>query len=237
MTPVSPDVPAVELQIIEMTNAYRAQHALGTVKRNPKLDAAARAYAAYLGRTGKFSHDADGKQPTGRAQAAGYEHCQVAENLAMAMSSRGFHANALAKQAVDGWMQSPPHRRNLLAPHVSEIGVGVMRAPDKHPKYISVQMFGRPKSQMYTFRIKNAATSAVGYTFGGKSHQVGPGYSVRHDSCQPGEIAFQVASSGWWSPNTIESRFKAAGGQLFVVRQDQSGEIKVELESSASSGK
>lgn len=237
MTPVAPDVPAVEIQIIELTNAYRAKHALAAVRRNPMLDAAARQYAAYLGRTKQFSHDADGKQPTGRAQAAGYNHCQIAENLAMARSSRGFHSGPLAKQAVDGWIQSPPHRRNLLAPHVSEVGVAVVRAPDTHPKYISVQMFGQPKSQMYAFQIKNSAPSPVGYTFKGKGHQVGPGYSVRHESCQPGEVAFEVGSSSWWSSNKVESRYQAAGGQLFVLSQDQTGEIKVTLETAAGGGK
>ncbi|MEQ1710072.1 MAG: CAP domain-containing protein, partial [Hyphomicrobium sp.] len=146
MTPTLPDVPQVEVAIVELTNAFRREHKLGEVKANAALAKAARDYAAFLARSGTFSHTADGREPSARAESAGYQYCQVAENLALNLDSRGFESRALAGQAVEGWKNSPGHRKNLLAPHVVEIGVAVVRAPDKDPKFISVQVFGRPKA-------------------------------------------------------------------------------------------
>lgn len=232
MAAIAPDVPAVEMQIIEMTNAYRAKHSLGAVKRNAMLDKAARDYALYLGKTKQFSHEADGRAPGQRAQSAGYSFCQISENLALAIDSRGFSSDALAKQSVDGWIGSPGHRKNLLAPHVTDIGVAVVRAPDRHPKYISVQLFGRPVSATYGFRITNAAPQTVSYSFAGETHQIGPRYTVRHESCEPGEIAF-VTESDWLGWNKVESRYQASDGQAYVLTQDDSGAIRVKLERSA----
>lgn len=230
MTPVTPDVPAVEVQIIEMTNAYRAKHALGVLKRNAMLDKAAREYAEYLSRTKKFSHDADGRLPAARAQSAGYSHCQIAENLALALDSRGFSTEALAKQSVEGWIKSPGHRRNLLAPHVDEIGVAVVRAPDQHPKYISVQLLGRSRSQMYSFRITNAARHSVSYSFGGETHRIDPRYTVRHEACEPGEITFETGGD-WIGWNKIKSRYEVSDGQAYILDEDSSGAISVKVQS------
>ena len=140
-----PDLPQTEIAIVEMTNAFRKESRLGEVKPNAALTAAARAFAEYLAKTGKFAHEADGRQPAQRAEAAGYRYCLVAENLAMNLDSRGFETRALARAAVEGWKNSPGHRANMLQPTVTEIGVAVARAPDKDPKFISVQLFGRPE--------------------------------------------------------------------------------------------
>ena len=78
-----PDLPQTERAIVEMTNAFRRESKLGEVKPNAALTAAARAFAEYLARTGKFAHEADGRQPAQRAEASGYRYCRVAENLAM----------------------------------------------------------------------------------------------------------------------------------------------------------
>ena len=139
-----PDLPQTEMAIVELTNAFRKESRLGEVKPNAALSAAARAFAAYLAKTGKFAHEADGRQPAQRAEAAGYRYCLVAENLAMNLDSRGFETRALASAAVEGWKNSPGHRANMLQRGATEIGVAIARAPDKDPKFISVQLFGRP---------------------------------------------------------------------------------------------
>ena len=98
-----PDLPQTELAILEMTNAFRRENRLGELKQNPALTAAARAFGAYLARTGLFAHEADGRQPAQRAEAAGYRYCLIAENLAMNLDSRGFETKGLAREAVEGW--------------------------------------------------------------------------------------------------------------------------------------
>jgi uncharacterized protein YkwD len=59
----SVDLSQVERLIVEKTNQFRKEHGLGRLRRNQELAKAARSFADYLARTGKFSHTADGKQP------------------------------------------------------------------------------------------------------------------------------------------------------------------------------
>ena len=53
-------------------------------------------------KTGKFAHEADGREPSERAEAQGYRYCLVAENLALNLDSRGFETRQLAGDAVEG---------------------------------------------------------------------------------------------------------------------------------------
>ena len=89
-----PDLPQTEIAIVEMTNAFRKDNKLAPFKPNAALTAAARAFADYLGKSGKFAHEADGRQPAQRAEAQGYRYCTVAENLALNLDSRGFETSS-----------------------------------------------------------------------------------------------------------------------------------------------
>lgn len=186
---MTPDLPAVEAAIVEMTNVFRRQNRLGEVRRDPALDAVARAYAQFLARTGRFAHDADGRSIGQRAQGGGYRYCQIAENLALHGRSTGFQSRELANLAVEGWKGSPGHRRNLMARHVTEIGVGVARAP-RTQRYLSVQLFGRPASLRFSFKIRNQAPFALTYTYEEKSHDLPPRMIVTHTVCRPGALEF-----------------------------------------------
>ena len=174
-----PDLPQTEIAIVEMTNAFRKDNKLGALKPNAALTAAARAFADYLGKSGKFGHEADGRQPAQRAEAQGYRYCTVAENLALNLDSRGFETQQLAREAIEGWKGSPGHRANMLRPHVTEIGVAVVRAPDRDPKFISVQLFGRPESLKIQFTIENQA-GAVGALQAGRGDDLTAGADDRH---------------------------------------------------------
>lgn len=221
-----PDTPTVEAAIIDFTNAYRGRQKLGTLKANPALTKAARAYAAYLAKTGQFSHTADGRQAGDRITSAGYQWCQNGENLAMHLDSRGFEARALAEKSVEGWINSPPHRANIVAPAMTETGVGVVRAPDKDPKFISVQLFARPQSLQVEFQISNSTPERVSYSFGGEEHEIKPRYAVTHTSCNPGEISFDSYGSGLW-PKALSMRYEARDGLVYKLEPDDAGGIRV----------
>lgn len=218
-----PDLPKTEAAIVRLTNAFRAENRLQPVQPNAALRRAAQAYADHLARSGQFSHSADGRQPADRARAAGYEPCQVAENLALNVDSRGFRTEELARQAVDGWKNSAGHRRNMLAPSVTEIGIGIAKAPQE-PKYISVQLFGRPLALAYRFRIENGTDQAVRYRFQEKEHQIAPRYVVTHTSCQPGTVRFD----GVALPQANAS-FTASDGTVYRLTTDEHGALKVEV--------
>jgi uncharacterized protein YkwD len=139
-----PDPPQAEIAIVQMTNAFRREQKLGALVSNGKLSAAARAYAGYLARTGTLSHTADGRSMDARVRAQGYTFCWLAENLSFRRDAKGFAPKALADTVVTGWRNSPGHRANMASPNVTEIGVGVARAPGPTPTYYSVQLMGRP---------------------------------------------------------------------------------------------
>ena len=205
-----PDLPQTEIAIIDMTNAFRKESRLGTVKPNAALTTAARIFADYLAKTGKFAHEADGRGPAERVGAQGYHYCLVSENLAMNRDSRGFESRALARRAVDGWKNSPGHRANMLQPTVTEIGVAVSRAPDRDPKFISVQLFGRPEALKVEFRIENHAQAPIRYTLGEKTHTLPQRSIVTHASCDPRRLTFGQLG-------TLQ-HFEARNGDRFVVR-------------------
>lgn len=228
MTPTLPDLPTVETQIVEMTNAFRADNKLESVRSNAMLQAVARAYAAYLAKTNTFSHTADGRQSGDRISAGGYQWCQVGENLAMQLDSRGFEARALAKRSVEGWINSPSHKENMLAPYVTEIGVGVARVPDKDPKFVSVQLFARPKALQYEFQISNSSKQTVTYSFGGETHEVEPSFAITHTACNPAALKFEKAGTGL-AAKAIGAAFQASDGVVYTLKADAARGVKVEI--------
>lgn len=218
---ITPDVPQTEIAIVEMTNAFRKENGLGDLKPNAALTAAAHAFAHYLARTGKFAHEADGREPSDRAVEYGYRYCLVAENLALNLDSRGFESRQLAGGVVKGWKESPGHRANMLRAEATEIGVAVARAPDKHPKYISVQMLGRPEAMMVAFEIENKSGATVRYKLGNEDHDVPPGAIMKHSECGIDPLRFETAA---------RSRHQPRNGDRFVVSGPSAAALKVNVE-------
>src|SRR5688572_27531685 len=69
-TPPDPD--DVARRVVELTNDFRIQQGRGKVGPSEQLTAAARYFAAYLGKSEQFSHGADGSSPIARAHKHGY---------------------------------------------------------------------------------------------------------------------------------------------------------------------
>lgn len=214
-----PDLPQTEAAILEMTNAFRKQQGLGALKSDPRLAAAARDYAKYLANSGKFAHDADGRKPAQRAESVGYRFCFVAENLAMDANRAGFKTRQLAEEAVSGWKNSPPHRANLLRSGMTDIGVGVAKAPDHPGKYISVQMFGLPESQRLAFKIENQAGFPITYTLGGKPHTLGERKIITYRSCNSMPLTFPAGARVEYEPQN---------GEHFIVKARDGNRVVVE---------
>jgi hypothetical protein len=221
-----PDIAKVEVAIVELTNAFRRENQLGDVRPNARLNETARAYAGFLARSGTFSHTADGRSPSDRVKSSGYSFCLIAENLSLNLDSRGFETRQLATDAVEGWKKSPGHRRNMLAEHVTEIGVGVVRSPDKE-QYLSVQVFGRPDSLRYTFVIRNQSAAALNYAIDETPTEVKPGYEVRHTACKPTKLKFTSARLGE-TARTIDGRYETRAGDIFTVSGTTIGGIAVD---------
>jgi uncharacterized protein YkwD len=84
------------------------------------LRAAARGHSQDMHARGYFDHNSpDGKEPWDRIKASGYVGASrgFAENIA-----KGY---ATAQAVVDGWMNSPGHRANILNCSLKAVGIGV----------------------------------------------------------------------------------------------------------------
>jgi len=220
--PNLPDLPQTEMAIVEMTNAFRKDNRLGDVKPNAALTAAARAFAEYLARTGKFAHEADGREPAQRATAQGYRYCLVAENLALNLDSRGFQTRQLAGHVLNGWKESPGHRANLLQAAATDIGVAVVRAPDRDPKFISVQLFGRPEALKVSFRIENRSGFTLRYHLGSRAHDLPPRAIATHADCSLQQLGFDGVQ-------TAQRRFEPRNGDRYVLTGSASDAFKVDV--------
>lgn len=216
----SPELSRTEQIILQQTNAFREQQQLGALQANPELHEAAQDFADFMVRTGTYSHTADGKQPAERAENHGYDACIVAENLAEQFSSTGFTAEELARQFVEGWKQSPGHRKNMLDPDVTDIGLAVARRDDSST-YIAVQMFGRPQSQMLTFQVRNEAGSSLEYVLNhngaSKTFPLPPRTRRLHQRCRSMQITFPK----------LDTTLEVANETKYVVRQAADGKLTV----------
>ncbi|UGT45124.1 CAP domain-containing protein [Nocardia yamanashiensis] len=103
--------------VIALTNAARAAAGLPPLTHDPRLSEVARAHSADMIRRGYFAHTSpEGAQPWDRTAAAHIDFRGIAENIAWGQRS--------AREVVDGWMNSPGHRANILLPDFTHIGVG-----------------------------------------------------------------------------------------------------------------
>ena|SRR5205823_2596375 len=112
-------------QVLSQLNSIRAQRGLVPLRVAPALSAAASLHSREMTQDGYFDHDsADGSPfwkrlerfyPSGKAQ-----FWSVGENLLW--ESPEIDAGA----AIQMWMQSPEHRKNMLDPRWREIGISAV---------------------------------------------------------------------------------------------------------------
>src|SRR4051812_18187265 len=84
------NVKEVATRVVDQTNAFRAENKLPEVKENDVLTKAADDFAHFMAGTGKYGHDADGRTPAQRVEAAGYKYAIVLENIQMQYNSNDF---------------------------------------------------------------------------------------------------------------------------------------------------
>jgi uncharacterized protein YkwD len=183
----SPDLGDVTHLIVDRTNDFRRGEGREPVGLDPKLSAAARSFAAFMARSDRYGHEADGRTPAQRAQEQGYAYCIILENIASLYSSAGFGAQELANRAMHGWRQSEGHRRNLLDPEVTEIGVAIAQSGTSGT-YYAVQLFGRPHSKRIEFRVANPSPVAVEYELNGKAISLPPRATRMHQECRAARL-------------------------------------------------
>lgn len=132
-----------EQAVIEKTNEIRMQNGLPPLKHVQELDQSARYHAADMSVNNYFSHDTLGME-NGQMQKvcdtwnrieSYYTNWQaLAENIAAGQRT--------PDMAMEGWMNSPDHRRNILSDSFWEIGVGFYEGQGDYHYYWD-QNFGK----------------------------------------------------------------------------------------------
>ena len=201
-------------ELIELgTIQFRTEQGAGRIARAEALERAARGHAEFMARTDKYGHESDGSSAGERARRAGFNHCLVSENIAYQHSTAPIPTNELAHRYVEGWKDSPGHRKNMLEPGVTDFGVAVARSP-RTGRYYAVQVFARPRSRALQFRVTNSARRSTDYMIDGRRYNVGPGEARIHTVCAPEDVAFPAAENG--KGRTI----RPSAGDHLVVRGD-----------------
>ena len=125
--------------VLRYTNEARAAHNIPKLRRHLALQSAAQGHSTYMARSGKYSHTGHhGESAGNRTKAAGYSGGYIGENIYRYSSRRD--QKRLAKNLVDGWMQSPGHRKNILNRDYRHLGVGI--AVGGGGKVYATQNFG-----------------------------------------------------------------------------------------------
>ncbi len=97
----------------------RAAAGVPALSENAVLRDMAQAYAQYMAAHGFFSHtDPQGRTFQDRIAASGYSGTANAENLGLTTGSD-------MSVVIAGWMNSPPHRTNMLNPVYVVAGTGM----------------------------------------------------------------------------------------------------------------
>lgn len=204
-----------ERDMVERSNAFRREQGLPALAPERALAAAARDFAAYMARTDRYGHEADGRTPAERSQAQGYDHCMVAENIAMQYSSRGFSGPELARGFVQGWIDSPGHRENLLSSTATDIGLAIARSPASG-RWYAVQLFGRPMSRAVRFELSNRSGTSLRYSLDDKVYALLPGVTRSHQTCSPPALSMSL-------PGADAVRLRPADGARLRVETGAQG--------------
>ncbi|MFD6888197.1 CAP domain-containing protein [Streptomyces sp. NPDC059957] len=105
-------------EVLALVNKERATVGCPALTVNEKLTKAAQDHSEDMAAHSNMSHTgSDGSDPGQRITRAGYQWSTYAENVA--------YGYPTAAQVMEGWMNSPGHKRNILDCDVKEIGIGL----------------------------------------------------------------------------------------------------------------
>jgi uncharacterized protein YkwD len=128
-----PTVDELESAIYNQINLHRMSLYLPPLVIDPVISAQAKAHSLTMAKTGNMSHDGFNERVDSVAQTIAYR--SAAENVATNM---GY--DRPDKMAIEGWIESPGHYRNIIGRY-DLTGVGVVQ--DAKGEYYFTQIFIR----------------------------------------------------------------------------------------------
>ncbi|MFO8040155.1 MAG: CAP domain-containing protein [Sodalinema sp.] len=130
------DIQALEVAAHEQVNAYRQRQGLSPLELDERVSAIARRHSQDMA-SGEVPFSHDGVQERYEAIGDLISYRQVAENVAY-----NFGHSDPVQQAVDGWIESPGHERNMTGDY-ERTGMGI--AVNDEGEYYFTQLFVRPR--------------------------------------------------------------------------------------------
>ncbi len=143
----APLSPILATRALQLVNNVRA---LGTrcggelfgpappVTLSGTLSGVAFGHASDMAEHNYFEHqDLQGKSPSDRVRATGYQEKLVGENIA--------YGPKTVDEVVQGWLDSPGHCENIMDPRFAEMGVGYAASRDSKHALYWVQVLAEPR--------------------------------------------------------------------------------------------
>jgi uncharacterized protein YkwD len=110
--------PDLEARMLDLVNQERTAAGLRPLAPDAELTEVARRHSSDMFARAYFAHDTpEGRNPFDRMREGGVRFLAAGENLALAPSLPVAH---------NGLMNSPGHRRNILADQFGRVGIGIM---------------------------------------------------------------------------------------------------------------
>ena len=154
--PVYPPIEGIESlekEIFKLTNMERVDAGLTPLQYDERLCLAAKQHSYEMGKLHYFAHQSpveENKNPFQRVYRSGCSEMMVGENI---YKEYGFSNEGLAKMVMEGWMNSPGHRANILRKEFTHIGVGVVASGDT---FYFTQVFVNREVYTYGLSIEDA---------------------------------------------------------------------------------
>jgi uncharacterized protein YkwD len=151
-----------EARVVELVNQIRMDNGLLPLKRVAQLDDASRFHASDMGVDDYFSHNSHDRvngqlvescKWSDRIGAYYTNWSSISENIAAGYTS--------PEDVVKGWMESPGHKKNILADTNWEIGVGYYSGQGSYTHYW-VQNFGQRRDHFPVVINGEAAKTDTG---------------------------------------------------------------------------
>lgn len=117
-----------ESTLLGLVNQERQNQGLAAYASQGQLQAAARIHSADMSCNGFVSHTgSDGSGVRDRVAAQGYSWSWIGENIYCTSDT----SSGAPQRVFDWWMNSAPHRANLMSPNYTQIGMGYIYAGNR----------------------------------------------------------------------------------------------------------
>ncbi|HBY19412.1 MAG TPA: hypothetical protein DEG71_00045 [Clostridiales bacterium] len=133
--PTIPEVTSAEKEVARLVNVERAKNGLPSLTYNWELARVARYKSQDMINKHYFNHNSPTYgSPFDMMKAFGIRFTAAGENIA--------YGQRTTQEVMNGWMNSPGHRTNILSRNYTQIGVGY--AKDSNGRIYWTQMFIHP---------------------------------------------------------------------------------------------